>query len=75
VNGTKSTGAFSTFLFNSTTHILSWDADGTGSEGAIDIVRLDGMAALHAANFELQWPSEPAWANGPSYPWAGVRVA
>ncbi|MBI1172151.1 hypothetical protein GC209_12180 [bacterium] len=53
VNGTAATAAEDTFLFDSATHMLSWDPDGTGAQAAIDIAVLDGVTALTAANFEL----------------------
>ena len=54
VNGTVATAAVSTFIYDATTDILSWDEDGTGSGAAIEIVRLNGVAALTAANFVLE---------------------
>lgn len=54
VNGTHSTVADSTFLFNATTHVLSWDEDGTGALGPIAIVKLTGVSLLTADSFELQ---------------------
>lgn len=53
VNGTAATAAVSTFIFNAATDVLSWDADGTGAGAAFDIVTLNGVAALTAANFVL----------------------
>ena len=53
VNGTAATEAADTFLFNPTTHQLSWDPDGTGAQAAIAIATLTGVAGLFAANFDL----------------------
>lgn len=53
VNGTAATAAFGQFIFNATTHVLSWDADGTGSGAAVVVVRLQNVNALSAANFDL----------------------
>lgn len=53
VNGTAATAAVDTFLFNPTTHLLSWDPDGTGAQAAISIATLTGVSSLTAANFDL----------------------
>ncbi len=53
VNGTSATSSDDTFLFNRSNHMLSWDPDGTGSQGPIDIVVLNGVTALTEANFDL----------------------
>ncbi len=53
VNGAAATDAVGTVIFNQATHVLSWDADGTGAGVAIDIVTLNGVAALTAANILL----------------------
>ncbi len=53
VNGTAATQAVSTFIFNAATQVLSWDEDGTGGIGAIDVAFLQGVTALTAANFDL----------------------
>jgi Ca2+-binding RTX toxin-like protein len=53
VNGTAATAAVNTFLFNPTTHLLSWDPDGTGAQAAISIATLTGVSSLTAANFDL----------------------
>lgn len=45
------TGAYAAFLFNETTGELSFDADGTGAEAAVDILTLTGVADLAAADF------------------------
>lgn len=42
-----------TLLFNTGTGILSYDADGTGAGAAIDIVRLEGVHSLSAADFAV----------------------
>lgn len=53
VNGTAATQAVSTFIFNAATQVLSWDEDGTGAIGAVDVATLLGVTALSAANFDL----------------------
>ncbi|MBC7739986.1 MAG: hypothetical protein H7245_22860 [Candidatus Saccharibacteria bacterium] len=53
VNGTKATNAVNTFIFSAATHFLSYDADGTGSDAAVDVVVPTGVTALIAANFDL----------------------
>ncbi|MEO8245472.1 MAG: calcium-binding protein, partial [bacterium] len=53
VNGSAATSAHDTFIFNKATHMLSWDADGTGGQAAIDIVQLNGVNALFDTNFDL----------------------
>ena len=53
VNGTAATQAVSTFIFNAATQVLSWDEDGTGGIGAIDVALLQGVTSLTAANFDL----------------------
>ena len=53
VNGSAASAAVDTFIFNPTSHLLSWDPDGTGSQAAISIAVLSGVASLTAANFDL----------------------
>lgn len=53
VNGTAATAALGQFIFNANNHILFWDADGTGSDAAVVVARLQNINALSAANFEL----------------------
>lgn len=42
-----------TLLFNTQTGMLSYDADGTGAGAAIDLVRLEGVHSLSAADFSV----------------------
>lgn len=53
VNGTAATQAVGTFIFNAANDTLFWDADGTGSAGAVRVAVLDNVASLSAANFDL----------------------
>jgi hypothetical protein len=53
VNGATALTNQGTFLFNTVTDILSWDRDGTGAAAAVAVVKLTGVTALTAANFEL----------------------
>lgn len=53
VNGTAATIAQGQFIFNASNHILYWDADGTGSDAAVAVARLQGVNALSVGNFEL----------------------
>lgn len=53
VNGTQAKQAVATFIFNATTHVLSFDQDGTGGGAAIDVATLNNVNALTAANFDL----------------------
>ncbi len=39
------------FLYNTTTHTLYWDPDGTGPQGAVSIVVFDNAVTLHASDF------------------------
>jgi Ca2+-binding RTX toxin-like protein len=45
------TAAEAAFLFNQTTGTLSFDADGTGANAAIDVVTLTGVTDLAAGDF------------------------
>ena len=47
------TPGLATFLFNTSTHVLSFDADGAGGNGKIDIVTLTGVSTLTADNLDL----------------------
>lgn len=53
VIGAAATQAVETFIFNPTTHLLSWDKDGTGGAAAISIAVLNNVSNLTAANFDL----------------------
>lgn len=53
VNGTAATAAIGTFIFNSVNDTLYWDHDGTGADAKLAIVKLTGVDALFAANFDL----------------------
>lgn len=37
--GTQATGSEGTFVYDATTRILSWDADGAGASAAVDLIR------------------------------------
>jgi Ca2+-binding RTX toxin-like protein len=50
VNGTTATASFGQFIWNGADSMLSWDADGTGSGAAVQIVRLTGVTTLGAAD-------------------------
>ena len=39
------------FIYNTATHTLYWDADGTGPQGAVSIAIFDNAVALHASDF------------------------
>lgn len=51
VNDDVAANAVGTFIFDDGT--LYWDDDGTGANGRIKIVTLDGVTSLTAANFDL----------------------
>lgn len=54
VIGTAATTAgVGTFVFNATTHMLSFDLDGAGGNDMVNIVTLAGVTTLTAANFDL----------------------
>lgn len=53
VNGTAATAAVSTFIYSVANHMLSWDADGTGAQAAIQVATLNNVGTLSAANFDL----------------------
>lgn len=53
VNGTAATTAQATFIYNAVNDTLYWDVDGTGAAAAVAIVRLNNVAALSSANFDL----------------------
>jgi hypothetical protein len=42
------------FLFDETTHVLSWDSDGMGAHAAVAIATLNGVTTLHASDFDLK---------------------
>jgi Ca2+-binding RTX toxin-like protein len=52
--GTAATGHTSEFVYNSSTHVLSWDPDGTGGQAAIQLAVLTNSAALHASDFLIK---------------------
>ena len=51
VNGTSATSANSTFLYNSGTGIVSFDADGTGAGAAVQIAQLNPGTIVAAGDF------------------------
>ena len=53
VNGAMPTAAHGEFLWNSSTHTLSWDPDGTGAAAAVKIATLTGVTTLTAASILL----------------------
>ena len=53
VNGTAATQAVSTFIFDTATDKLYWDADGTGGGARVTVAVLQGVNSLSAANFDL----------------------
>jgi serralysin len=53
VNGNGPTIAQGQFYFRASNETLYWDPDGTGSDAAIAVVQLVGVASLSAANFDL----------------------
>lgn len=53
VNGTAATFNGGQFVYNAANDTLYWDADGTGSDQAIAVVRLDNVASLSAASFDI----------------------
>ena len=53
VNGTAATQAVSTFIFDTATDKLYWDADGTGGGARLTVAVLQGVNSLSAANFDL----------------------
>jgi serralysin len=53
VNGTAATFNGGQFVYNAANDTLYWDPDGTGSDAAIAVVKLDNVASLSAANFDI----------------------
>jgi serralysin len=53
VNGTQATFNGGQFVYNAANDTLFWDRDGTGSAAPVAVVKLDNVASLSAANFEL----------------------
>lgn len=53
VNGTAAATADSTFIFDTATKALYWDADGTGQNEAIRVATLLGVTSLTSADFIL----------------------
>jgi serralysin len=53
VNGTAATFNGGQFVYNAVNDTLYWDSDGTGSDAAIAVVKLDNVASLSAANFDI----------------------
>jgi serralysin len=51
VNGTSATSANSTFLYDSSTGIVSFDADGNGAAAAVQIAQLNTGMILAASDF------------------------
>ena len=49
--GTAATGHAAEFVYNSTTHTLSWDADGAGGQAAVSIAVFSNSAVIHASDF------------------------
>ncbi len=52
VNGAVGTNA--QFIYNTVNHTLYWDADGTGSGGAVSVAVFDNHATLHASDFMFE---------------------
>jgi Ca2+-binding RTX toxin-like protein len=53
VSGTTLTSSEPVFLFNNSTGVLSFDADGNGSSAAIDIVTLTGVHTLATNDIQI----------------------
>jgi len=53
VVGPAATASVGQFLWSTTTDTLSWDADGTGSGGAVQIAILTGFSAPAAGDIHL----------------------
>ena len=52
--GAVATADHAQFVFDNTTKVLSFDADGTGAGGAVEIATLTGVADLTATNILIQ---------------------
>ncbi len=53
VNGTAATASGSTFIFDTATKALYWDADGSGDNTAIQVATLTGVTSLTTADIIL----------------------
>ena len=45
---------FGTFLYNTTTHDLTWDVDGSGATGAVQIAHFNTAVSLSADHFNIR---------------------
>jgi hypothetical protein len=51
VVGVAATANTGQFVYNTTDHTLSWDADGTGSAAAVTLAVIANGAPVHATDF------------------------